>query len=68
MCKCVADVSKSNLKELTTAKIHYHQKVILFSICSTKWVHFVKKCTHFVAGVEGIEPSAYGFGDRRSTS
>ena len=62
MCKCVADVSNNNLKELTTAKKHFSLNVTKNPIYSTKWVHFFTKCTHFVAGVEGIEPLAYGFG------
>ena len=38
------------------------------------WRYFIKRTPKQrflysgVAGVEGIEPSAYGFGDRRSTS
>ena len=42
-------------------------------IKSTFQVDFVEKSTcvskcFYLAGEEGFEPSAYGFGDRRSTS
>ena len=33
-----------------------------------KPLEFLRICGLFVAGAEGFEPSAYGFGDRRSTS
>ena len=35
--------------------------------CGTNEKSTGKTC-RFLAGAEGIEPSAYGFGDRRSTS
>ena len=40
----------------------------LRSILPNKYPAVTKVTAGYLAGVEGIEPSAYGFGDRRSTS